>query len=133
MSCSNSSSAHERQDLVRTRAALWLWWLPIGLIVLANITWNGHHFPATIMGVMLTIATAWIGTVCYINGRRCGRTHCKIDGILFPLLSIVGLMNLLGVISFGWDVYSAAFWIILFISYIPEWFGMTYFTKADRA
>jgi len=77
------------------------------------------------------MATAWMGVACYLNGRSCGRTHCKIDGILLPLLSLVGVLNLLGVTSFGWNVYSDAFWIILFISLVPEFFGMRYITPKN--
>jgi hypothetical protein len=130
-----SSSTPESRDLVRTPAALWIWWLPIGTAIVGSIFatsgWNGHQFPATITGVILTIPTAWIGVACYLNGRNCGRMHCKIDGILLPLLSLVGILNLVGVISFGWNVYSGAFWIILLLSYVPECFGITYLTPRD--
>ncbi len=51
---------------------------------------------------------------------------------MLPLLSLVGLLNLLGVTSFGWNAYSGAFWIILFISFVPEFFGMRYITPKDR-
>ncbi len=87
----------------------------------------------SITGVIVTIATAWIGVACYLNGRRCGRTHCKILGILLPLLSLVGLFNLLGVTAFSWNVYSGAFWIILLISFVPEFCGLNYLPKKDGA
>jgi hypothetical protein len=128
-----SCSTRKRQDFVRTPAALWIWGLPIGLVIVANGTWNGHQLPATLTGVIVTIATAWIGVACYLNGRRCGRTHCKIDGILLPLLSLVGLLNLLGVTSFGWTMYSVAIGVILFISFVPEFFGLTYLTQKEGA
>jgi hypothetical protein len=127
----NSSSPPKSRDLVRTPAALWIWCLPIGAVLFATSVWNGHQLPTTLTGVILTLATAWMGVACYLNGRSCGRTHCKIDGILLPLLSLVGVLNLLGVTSFGWNVYSGAFWIILFISFVPEFFGMTYITPKD--
>lgn len=127
-----SSSTRNRQDLVRSPAALWLWGLPNGLLILGTIfatsVWNGHQLPATLTGVLLTIGTAWMGVACYWNGHRCGRTHCKIDGVLLPLLSLVGLLNLLGVIPFGWMVYAGAFWIILLLSFVPEFFGRVYLT-----
>lgn len=127
-----SSSPPNSRDLVCTPAALWIWCLPIGVVLFATSVWNGHQLPATLTGVILTIATAWMGVACYLNGRNCGRTHCKIDGILLPLLSLVGILNLVGVTSFGWNVYSAAFWIILFISFVPEFFGVRYLTPKDR-
>ena len=126
------SSTRKRQDLLHTPAALWLWGLPNGLLILGSIfatsVWNGQQLPATLTGVLLTIGTAWMGVACYWNGRRCGRTHCKIDGLLLPLLSLVGLLNLVGVTSFGWIVYAGAFWIILLLSFVPEFFGRRYLT-----
>jgi len=110
-----------------------MWCLPIGLVIFANGTWHGHQLPATLTGVIVTIATAWIGVACYLNGRRCGRTHCKIAGILLPLLSLVGLLNVLDVTSFGWNMYSAAIGVIVFISFVPEFFGLTYLTHKDGA
>jgi hypothetical protein len=132
----DSSSTPKSRDLVRTSAALWIWYLPIVVVIVGSIlstsVWNGHRLLATLTGVLLTLATAWIGVACYLNGRRCGRTHCKIDGILLPLLSLAGVLNLLGVTSFGWNVYSDAFWIIVFISFVPECLGMTYTHTQSR-
>src|SRR6266705_3119234 len=101
-----SSSPRKRQDLVCT--------------------------PAAMTGIIVTIVTAWMGVACYVNGRRCGRTHCKIDGILLPLLSLVGVLNLLGVTAFGWNAYSEAVWIILMISFVPEFFGLIQQLRRDR-
>src|SRR5437867_7713057 len=66
-------------------------------------------------------AVGWIGTGCFINGRSCGRVHCRIDGIAFPLLSMVGVLNLLSIISFDWNNFVLAFLIILVSSFVPEW------------
>jgi hypothetical protein len=41
-------------------------------------------------------------------------------------------MILLGVPSFGWMVYAGVFWLILLLSYVPEFFGMTYLTPRVR-
>jgi hypothetical protein len=119
-----SSSPRKRQDLVCTPAALWIWCLPIGLVIFATNVWHGYQLPATMTGIIVTIATAWMGVACYVNGRSSGRTHCKIDGILLPLLSLVGVLNLLGVTAFGWNAYSDALWIILLISFVPEFSGL---------
>jgi hypothetical protein len=111
------------QDLLRTPAALWLWGLPIGLIIIANGMYNGHRLPFTLEGILLTLATAWIGLACYVNGRGCGRIHCKIDGVLLPLLSLVELMNLVGVTSFAWTGYTNALTIIVILSFLAEYVG----------
>lgn len=126
-----SCSPRKGQDLVCTPAALWLWGLPIGLVIFATNAWHGYQLPATMTGIVVTLATAWIGVACYVNGRRCGRTHCKIDGILLPLLSLVGVLNLLGVTAFSWNAYSDALWIILLISFVPECFGLTHMTAGE--
>jgi hypothetical protein len=62
----------------------------------------------------------WIGVGCVINARHCGRVHCRIDGILFPLLSVVGLLNVIGIVSLSWNVYWLVFLLILGASFIPE-------------
>src|SRR5215472_10373066 len=106
MSGRKSSSQSLGQDFVRTPAALWLWGPPNAVVIVGSILatsrWHGYLLPPQLSGVLLTLGTAWFGVACYWNGQRCGRTHCQIDGILFPLLSLVGLLNLLGVTSFGW-------------------------------
>src|SRR5258707_889358 len=65
---SNSSSTRKRQDLVRTPSALWLWCLPIGFVIFAIGMWNGHQLPFALTGVIVTIATAWIGVACFLSG-----------------------------------------------------------------
>lgn len=127
------SAQCQGQDFVRSTAALWLWGPPNVLVmvgfIFATSRWNGHMLPPQFAGALLILGSAWFGVACYWNGRRCGRTHCKIDGLLFPLLSLVGLVNLLlGVSSFGWMVYTSVFWLLLLLSYVPEFFGMTYLT-----
>lgn len=127
------STPHARPDAWCTPAALWRWGLPIGFVLVATSLWNAHQLPAILTGGILTLATAWIGVACYLNGRACGRVHCQIDGVLLPLLSLVGVVNLLGMISFNWNGYAAAFWIILGLSFVPECLGVRYLTKQDRA
>ena len=75
----------------------------------------------TARGVLWVVAVAWAGTGCLINGRSCGRVHCRIDGILFPLLAIIGALNVLSVISFDWNLFWLAFFLILVGSFVPEW------------
>jgi len=44
-----------------------------------------------------------------------------MDGIAFPLLAIVGALNLLSIISFDWNLFWLAFFLILVGSLVPEW------------
>jgi hypothetical protein len=48
-----------------------------------------------------------------LNGGSCGRVHCRIDGIAFPLLAIVGALNVLSTISFDWNLFWLAFFVLL--------------------
>ncbi|MGH7722655.1 MAG: hypothetical protein ACRENL_07465 [Candidatus Dormibacteria bacterium] len=98
-----------------------LWVLPIVILNAANALYNGHHISFALQGVIQTACTLWIGTACFANGRRCGRVHCRIDGILLPLLSVVGIVNVLNVISFNWSVYGDAFNAIVVLSFVAEY------------
>ena len=46
--------------------------------------------------------------------------HCKIDGIAFPALTVIGVLNLLSIISLDWSLFLLAFVIILVASFVPE-------------
>ncbi len=67
------------------------------------------------------MSVLWIGTGCFINGRSCGRVHCRIDGILLPILGIAGVLNILSVFLFSWNVFWLVFFAILIASFVPEW------------
>ena len=100
--------------------------MPVVLVVGAGIAYGESVFSLTARGVVWIVAVAWAGTGCLINGRSCGRVHCRIDGILFPLLSIVGALNVLSIISFDWNLFWLAFILILVGSFVPEWFWKKY-------
>lgn len=71
-------------------------------------------------GTIWVVAVAWAGIGCLVNARSCGRVHCRIDGVGFPALAIVGALNLLGVVSFEWNWFWLAFIVILVASFVPE-------------
>jgi len=116
-----NTSPRKRHDLLHTHSALWLWCLPALIIIVANNLHINHRISFTVAGVLLLVATLWIGAACYVNGRSCGRLHCKIDGTLLPLLSLAGLLNLLHVTSFSWGVYSNVLLAIVVLSFVAEW------------
>ncbi|TMI11544.1 hypothetical protein E6H35_10265 [Candidatus Bathyarchaeota archaeon] len=95
--------------------------MPVVLAVGASTAYDASVLSITARGVLWVAAVAWAGTGCLINGRSCGRVHCRIDGILFPILSIVGALNVLSVISFSWNLFWLAFIVILVASFVPEW------------
>jgi hypothetical protein len=122
----NTSFSRRSQDLVPTLAFLWIWCLPATLIVVAFAAWHGHAISTAVAGILLTAGTAWIAAGCAVNARRCSRAHCIIDAILLPLLSLIGLLNILHAISLSWNAYVNALWIIVAVSFIPECFGVRY-------
>lgn len=115
-----------REDLSRTPSIVWLWGVPVAIVITGSVLNGTHTLSLTGAGILWTVATAWIGVGCVINARHCGRVHCRIDGILFPLLSLVGLLNVLGLVSLNWNVYWAIFLVILGASFLLEVFWKKY-------
>src|SRR5712664_838024 len=123
--------------------ALWyyvLWGVPAVLAVGAGIAYGKSVLSLTAGGVLWVVAVAWAGTGCLINGRSCGRVHCRIDGILFPLLNIIGALNVLSVISYDWNLFWLAFFAILVGSFVHEmdteevvWTGQRALREASEA
>jgi hypothetical protein len=97
-----------------------LWGVPAIIIVGADLAYQDFLLSATATGALWVLSVAWIGAGCFINGRSCGRVHCKIDGIAFPVLTFIGVLNLLSIISFDWSFFLLAFLIVLVASFVPE-------------
>jgi len=98
-----------------------LWGVPVILVIGAGTAYGESLLSLSTRGVLWVAAVAWAGTGCLINGLSCGRVHCRIDGIAFPLLAIVGALNVLSIISFDWNLFWLAFLLILVGSFVPEW------------
>jgi hypothetical protein len=116
-----SSQPSRGRNFERAPWCYFLWGVPAVLVVGAGAAYGASILSLTGRGVVWVIAVAWAGTGCLINARSCGRVHCRIDGILFPLLSIVGALNVLSIISFDWSLFWLAFVVILVGSFVPEW------------
>ena len=91
------------------------------MIVGADAAYSNRVISPMATGVVYVMSTVWIGAGCFINGRSCGRVHCRIDGIAFPILSLIGVLNLLSIVSFDWNLFLLAFLVILVASFVPEW------------
>jgi hypothetical protein len=115
-----------RNDLVRSSRVLFIWGLPIALALFATAAWDAHLTSGTVTGLIWIVATAWIGVACFRNARRCGRVHCLVDGVLLPPLSLVALLDTVGVISLSWTTYTNIFWGVVVVSFLPECFGFQY-------
>jgi hypothetical protein len=92
----------------------------------ASILEGDHTVSLTAAGVLWTAATLWIGLGCAWNARVCGRVHCFVDGVLLPVLAIVGALNVASVIAISWNLYWAAFIVIIVASFVPEVLGRRY-------
>lgn len=120
------SHAHRQRDLVRTGSFLWIWGAPGAMLLAADAAWQGHRLSTPAAGLLFTVSTIWIGIACFINGRRCGRTHCVIDGYLLPPLGVVGLLNEAGVTSIRWQGYLNIFLVTVIAGFVFECFGGKY-------
>jgi len=45
--------------------------------------------------------------------------HCRIERILFPVLSLIGVLKVVSVISFDWNFFWLVFLVILVASFVP--------------
>ena len=106
-----------------------LWGVPAALAVFATYGYQASLLSASFEGLLWTASVAWAGIGCFVNGRSCGRVHCIVDGIAFPLLSVFGLLNILSVISFSWSLFWIAFLAILGLSFTPEFVWRRYAAK----
>lgn len=120
-----------KMDLLGRRSALIIWGPPIVLVIAASALINGNPIPRAIGAPLLTLGSFWMGIACFINGRRCSRTHCTIDGIAMPVLGTLGILEVLNVLNFPLEYITGAFWLTLLVSYIPEWLGLKYIERRN--
>jgi hypothetical protein len=97
-----------------------LWVLPFVLVTATSVAFSANLISLTVAGALWTFSVGWFGVGCFINGRSCGRVHCKIDGIAFPVLAVFGVLNVLSVVSFSWNLFWGVFIVILVVSFVPE-------------
>lgn len=109
-----------RRDIAHTPSIVWLWGAPVAMVLTASVLNGIQILSLTGAGILWTIATAWMGIGCVINGRQCGRVHCRIDGVLLPLVSVIGLLDVVGIVSLNWNLYWAIVLAILAASFVPE-------------
>lgn len=99
---------------------MWLWCVPACVALGASLLRARGVLSLPVAGALWAAATLWIGLGCTLNARRCGRVHCIIDGALLPALAAIGLLNVLGIVTFSWSVYWGAFFVVLVVSFISE-------------
>lgn len=113
-------------DLLRSRWALLLWWLPTAVIVIGgvDIRVGNADYPGNTWHTMLwTGSFAVIGVSCLVNARRCGRRHCYYTGPLYVGLAAASLLFGMGFLPLGphgWEMIALAavvgalvFWCVM--------------------
>lgn len=116
-----TNNINAKKDLEHTNFAFWMWWFPGLIAITFGLAYDFNLLSLVLAGTIWAMAVIWMGIGCFINGRHCGRVHCKIDGLLFPALGIVGFFGVLGIISaFNWNYYWLIFFAILFGSFLVE-------------
>ena len=100
--------------------------VPVVLVMATSVAFSANLISLTVAGALWTLSVGWVGVGCFINGRSCGRVHCVIDGIAFPLLAAVGALNVLSVVSFSWNLFLGVFIVILVASFVPEFVWKKY-------
>jgi hypothetical protein len=98
MDNSDSSKGCSPGDLVGQKAAWFLWYLPIGLLV-AGLNWDRGR-------VWLWIpAFVVMGVGCLLNAARCRRIHCYFTGPLYLLAAVFVALSASGVVSLHPDLF----------------------------
>jgi hypothetical protein len=103
-----------------------MWGVPFAVVVATSASFSANLISLTVAGALWTFSVGWFGVGCYINGRSCGRVHCKIDGVAFPVLAVVGVLNVLSVVSLSWNLFLGVFIIVLIASFVPEFVWKKY-------
>jgi hypothetical protein len=103
-----------------------LWGVPFVLATATSVAFSASVVSLTVAGALWTSSVGWFGVGCFINARSCGRVHCMIDGVAFPLLAVVGALNTLSIVSFSWNLFWGVFIVILVVSFVPEFVWKKY-------
>lgn len=114
---SNAQSSVVQRDWAGNgRAFTLLWGIPIALMVAAG------SVPPLLRAVIWTLMLLWMGSVCLVNARRCGRTHCRFTGPFFILMAMGVVAYATGVLHLGvhgWSILSG----LILIGAIGLWWG----------
>ncbi len=127
--------AYRSRDLARGRSLLILWGIPGGILVVTLRLNAAEVISPPLAAALFSASILWIAVGCLVNARRCGRVHCIIVGTLFPILSIFGIANTLGLIGLNWNYFWAAFFTILIASFSTEYLWRPYsrpFTRPGK-
>lgn len=118
----------EELDLGRDpRSIVRVWGPPLLLIAIGTIFANTPGGSLTAAGLIWSGAIFWLGVSCLRNALRCGRFHCSVLGLIYPVLALVAIGITFGWVPLRWN----PFWALIFlpstiVAFIPEFFGLKY-------
>ncbi len=108
------------------RAAMRAWGPPILLILIGTVGTDLLGWPLQVAGLIWSGSIFWLGVSCLRNARRCGRFHCMVLSLVYPLLGLVALGLTFGLFQNYWNPFWAFFLLLTLLAFIPEIFGLTY-------
>ena len=91
-------SAGRRRDLLSNS---WSWFLLFCLPAVAIFVTGNSRFGNSFRTVVWTTALAVLGSACWANATRCGRTHCYFTGPFFLVMAAVALLYGVGALPLG--------------------------------
>lgn len=121
------TSERVSEDAASSWRSFWrLWGAPVALILVASIAVRRDWWPAEASAVMWIVGIVWIGTLCLRNARRCGRTHCWLVGVSYPVFALYALGIATGLVETGWNTFWNVFLAATILTFVPELLGMKY-------
>lgn len=110
-----------RRDLASGASALIIWWLPTVILVTTAFSFSNSPILAAIWPVLLS----WMGGVCLVNAKRCGRRHCYATGPFFLVLAVVSLLYGFRILPLGPSGWRTLAVVLLVgscaLCCLPEW------------
>ena len=126
MSCGETSNgACRKGDLVESRLAWLVWFLPSAL-VLAGVFWGSARAFLWIPSLVV------MGGACLANAARCRRLHCHLTGPLFLLGAGATLLDALGVVRIDWPWILGALVAGTLLAFALEWARGKYVATRER-
>jgi hypothetical protein len=117
-----SDDARTDRDLGHSVAVVWLWGVPVAALVATSVLANTNRIALSLAGSLFVAGTVWIAVGCWLNARHCGRVHCRLASVHYPVLAADGTLYVAGLIQvpYFWDWYWAAFSLVLIAGFALE-------------
>ncbi|CAN7282998.1 hypothetical protein LJR090_002026 [Bosea sp. LjRoot90] len=75
--------------------------------------------------IVWTAMLTWMGAACFLNARRCSRTHCRITGPFFFVMAALVTGYASGILPIGrhgWAILGG----LTFAGFVILWWGSEY-------